>query len=232
MAALALARPVGSRGTAPGLTNPEQHPLAWMPHRHERRFPPRDESEEGDAVGFVEILPDEVMLPAVARLGEYRDPPRVVRRRTPAHHDLRPRMRSVEVADGQIVEVMQAPGGALARGADPVLRPSRPPRADAPPLPAVVVPDLIGRSRPADVKLCPGHRAIRVAHGDISGRSGQESNPPRPAIPEHVPGSVGGEGHFAPGRPGIDIAASRLLRDARCGLVEDLGVEPAGSRPR
>src|SRR3972149_3275068 len=103
-----------------------------MPHRHERRFSPRDESEEGDAVGFVEVLPDQVMLPAIARLGEYRDPPRVVRRRTPAHHDLRPRMRSVEVADGQIVEVMQAPGGALARGEDEFAGPARAPAREHP----------------------------------------------------------------------------------------------------
>src|SRR3989304_4682903 len=129
MAALALARPVGSRGTAPGLTNPEQYALAWMPHRHERRFSPRDESEEGDAVGFVEIRPDEALLPAVARLGKDRESPRVVRRRTPAHHDLRPRMRSVEVADGQIVGGMQAPGGALARGEDEFAGPPRPPAA-------------------------------------------------------------------------------------------------------
>src|SRR3990170_6142539 len=94
---------------------------------------------------------------------------------------------------------------------DRVLRLPRPHRGDALALPAVAVLDLIGRTRPADVELRPGHRAIRVAHGNVPGRPRQESNPPRLAIPERLPGLVGGEVHLAPRRPGINIADGRLL---------------------
>src|SRR3989304_673186 len=138
MAALALARPVGSRGTAPGLTNPEQYALAWMPHRHERRFSPRDESEEGDAVGFVQVLPDQVVLPAVARLGEDRDPAGVVRHWAPGHHDLRSRMRGIEIPDDQVMQVMQAPGGPFSRGKDQLAGPTRTPTGQHPPAPPTI----------------------------------------------------------------------------------------------